>query len=201
MIEAFFGSKARALILKTFLLNPEKTHYLRQLSRDLSLQLNSVRRELLLLQKIGLISEVKEKLKSRETKLYEVNKNFVLFPELQALLAKGQILSAYNFLQNLKKIGQVKLFLLSGVFCNDLSSPSDLLVVYKGAKEKFLLALKKFEKEIGGEIRYTLMDEEELAYRFQIADSFALRLLRGEKIVLLQELESLFLQNKNYENS
>jgi len=55
MLGQLFGSNARVKILKLFLLHPEKKYYIRQLSRDLKLQVNSVRRELENLEKFGLL--------------------------------------------------------------------------------------------------------------------------------------------------
>lgn len=55
MLSNLFGSKARAKILKIFLINPEEKYYIRQLSRDLKLQVNSVRRELENLEKFGIL--------------------------------------------------------------------------------------------------------------------------------------------------
>src|SRR3989338_10090238 len=62
MLEKLFGSKARVKILKLFLIHPHEKYYIRQLSRNLKLQLNSVRRELENLENFGiLISDAKEK--------------------------------------------------------------------------------------------------------------------------------------------
>ena len=55
MLEKLFGSKSRVKILKLFLLHPNQSFYIRQLARDLKLQLNSVRRELENLEKFGLL--------------------------------------------------------------------------------------------------------------------------------------------------
>lgn len=61
MLGKIFGSNSRVKIMKHFLLNPEKNSYIRQLSRDLDLQLNSVRRELENLEKFGLLSSENSK--------------------------------------------------------------------------------------------------------------------------------------------
>jgi len=55
MLGKLFGSQARVKILKIFLLNPDNKYYIRQLARDLDLQVNSVRRELENLEKFGLL--------------------------------------------------------------------------------------------------------------------------------------------------
>jgi hypothetical protein len=56
MLGKLFGSKSRVKILKLFLLNPNEKYYIRQISRDLKLQLNSVRRELENLEKFGILT-------------------------------------------------------------------------------------------------------------------------------------------------
>jgi DNA-binding transcriptional regulator YhcF (GntR family) len=55
MLDKLFGSKARVKILKIFLLHSGKKFYIRQLARDLKLQVNSVRRELDNLEQFGLL--------------------------------------------------------------------------------------------------------------------------------------------------
>ena len=55
MLEQLFGSCSRVKILNLFLLNPEEKFYIRELSRKLKLQLNSVRRELENLEKFGIL--------------------------------------------------------------------------------------------------------------------------------------------------
>lgn len=61
MLNTLFGSQARVKILKTFLLNPDEQYYIRQLARDLKLQVNSVRRELENLENFGLLTTDPEK--------------------------------------------------------------------------------------------------------------------------------------------
>jgi len=56
MLGKLFGSNARVKILKQFLSNPDERFYIRQLARDLKLQLNSVRRELENLEQFGLLT-------------------------------------------------------------------------------------------------------------------------------------------------
>lgn len=55
MLGKLFGSNARVKILKIFLTHPDEKYYIRQLARDLELQVNSVRRELENLEKFGLL--------------------------------------------------------------------------------------------------------------------------------------------------
>ena len=55
MLNKLFGSQARVKILKLFLTRPNEKFYIRQIARDLKLQLNSVRRELENLEQFGIL--------------------------------------------------------------------------------------------------------------------------------------------------
>lgn len=61
MLNKLFGSKARVKILKIFLTKPDEKFYIRQLARDLKLQVNSVKRELENLEAFGLLSSAENR--------------------------------------------------------------------------------------------------------------------------------------------
>src|SRR3989338_4615707 len=127
MLEKLFGSKARVKILKLFLIHPHEKFYIRQLSRNLKLQLNSVRRELENLEKFGILTsdlkneegkDEKEAAGCQEKKYFRANSHFVLFDEIKALIVKAQILYEMDFVCNLNSICKVKLLVLTGIFVN-----------------------------------------------------------------------------------
>jgi DNA-binding transcriptional regulator YhcF (GntR family) len=189
MIDGFFGSKARVKILKQFLLHSDQKYYLRQLARDLKLQVNSARRELKNLETCGLLVTAVDNVSTKvsDKKYYQVNQDFVLFPELKALILKSQTLAGQNFVAQLKKISSPKLVILSGVFVGQNGTDTDMLAVTKVAKGRFLELVKKLEQELGTEINFTLMDESEFKYRQEIVDIFLHTILEGKKIVLVNE--------------
>ncbi|HNX11175.1 MAG TPA: hypothetical protein PKI61_03465 [bacterium] len=189
MLDYFFGSKARVKILKQFLLNPAERYYLRQLARDLRLQVNAVRRELQKMQESGLlISDKAEGNKTSDKKYYQANQAFLLYPEIRSLLLKAQILASENFVKALKQEGQPKLVLLTGSFTGYPQAQTDMLVVAKVKRPKFLELIKKLEQELGKEINFTLMDETEFNYRQEIVDVFLYGILESQQILLLNEL-------------
>ena len=55
MLEQLFGSRTRVKLLRLFLLNPEDKYYVREITRLVSEQINSVRRELSNLESLDLI--------------------------------------------------------------------------------------------------------------------------------------------------
>jgi hypothetical protein len=198
MLEKLFGSKARVKILKLFLLHPLEKFYIRQLSRDLKLQLNSVRRELENLENFGILtSDIKgeealdnnqETSGGQEKKYFRANSNFVLFDEIKALIVKAQILYEKDFVHKLQSIGKVKLLVLTGIFVNNPNSLIDILIVGKINKIKLVKLIRELEIELGKEINFTIFDPREFKYRRDITDIFLYDILDGRKMVVIDEV-------------
>ncbi|MBU4312943.1 MAG: winged helix-turn-helix domain-containing protein [Candidatus Omnitrophica bacterium] len=82
MIEKIITSKTRVKILKLFLIHIDDRYYLRELERKLDESLSPLRRQLIKLEKMGiLITEAEANLK-----YYRLNKNFTGIGELQKLV-------------------------------------------------------------------------------------------------------------------
>jgi len=207
MLEKLFGSKARVKILKLFLLHPGEKFFIRQLSRDLKLQLNSVRRELDNLETFGILTSVikadeadgKKKGTSgqvllrqgpggQEKKYFRANPEFVLFDEIKALIVKAQILYEKDFVNKLQAIGRVKLLLLTGIFVNNPNTLIDILIVGKINKVKLVKLIGELEVELGKEINYTVFNSREFKYRRDITDIFLYGILDGRKMVVIDEV-------------
>ncbi|SRR6056297_2109549 len=194
MLERLFGSRARAKILKFFLFNTENRYYIRQVARHLELQVNSARRELNNLKDLGLLisgeekKEAGKKKNKEQEKYFQVNKNFVLFEELRALIVKAQILYQKDFVTDLKKTGYIKLVVLTGLFVNNPHSPIDLLIVGRINKANLKKIIASLEKNLGREVNYTFMNNSEFKYRREITDVFLYNILENKKIVVLDEL-------------
>lgn len=195
MLEHLFGSKTRLKMLRTFFRDPEKPYYVRELTRLLDVQINAVRRELELLLLAELISEAEgpgeekgfagEKMR----KYYRINQASLLYPELQALLLKAQVLGEQVFANEIKeKVGKIVLFVLTGRFVNERRAPSDLLLVGDVKEGSVDRVVAKYEKEFGFEIRYTTMTEKEFLDRRHIMDKFLYSLFEGEHVKVVNTL-------------
>lgn len=179
MLEHLFGSKTRLKLLRTFFRKSDSVFYVRELTRLLDVQINAIRRELDLLVKSGLVKEVsmldnkEEEGNSRLRKYYTLDKESILYSEMQALLIKAQVLGEQKFFNEIiDKAGGIKLFVLTGQFTGDKSAPSDMLLVGKIKEMTVIKIIKSYEKEFGFEIRYTLMTESEFSDRRQVMDKF-----------------------------
>lgn len=205
MLTKLFGSQARVKLLKIFVLNQDEKFYLRQLSRDLKMQVNSIRRELENLQSFGLLScdentvELEERDRGKtEKKYYHVNQNFVLFPELKALMVKSQVLSNNVFVEKIRATCSPKVFILSGSLVSNPKSQTDILLVGRFNRDKLIPLINELEEDLGRELNYTIMDYREYSYRVDIADFFVYNIIHGKKIVVTdEEKEKEMLNQKN----
>ena len=83
MIDKLFGSKTRVKLLHLFLNNPGTPYYVREITRLVDEQINSVRRELSNMLSIGIITS-----DNSDNKLYyEVNQRYELYVALRAIFA------------------------------------------------------------------------------------------------------------------
>ena len=186
MLEQLFGSRTRVKLLRLFLTNPQNSYFVRELTRKIGERINSVRRELDNLEKIGLISqqEVGQK------KYYKVNIDHILYPELKSLLLKSQITLERNLARNLKSIGQVSYLALTGSFVGNKNTQTDILIVGKVNRHKLRRLVSKFKKDFDHQIRYTIMSRKEFDYRNNMTDRFLYTILENKRIVIIDKIFS-----------
>jgi hypothetical protein len=202
MLGKLFGSNARVKILKLFILHPQERFYIRQIARDLNLQLNSVRRELENLEHFGLLLSNPAKTEAEieasgadgksDKKYFQVDANFVLYDEIKSLLIKAQFLYERDFVDKLKKAGSPRLLILTGFFVNKEKSLVDMLLVGRFNKPRLIKIIRALEGELGREVNFALMDNKEFKYRKDITDVFLYEILEGKKIVAIDEIGITF---------
>lgn len=188
MLNNLFGSKTRVKILNLMMINDDNQYYLRQIARELDLQVNAVSRELNNLYNLGIVS-VAEMLNKKNKKYYQANRNYLLFKEIRALFIKAQILSTQQFASNLQKVAKPKFIVLTGFFTNDHSVATDILIVGKIKKIIIEKEIKGLEKELGKEVRYTILNEKEFNYRRDVVDIFLYNILKSKKIILIDNFD------------
>lgn len=192
-LEQLFGSKTRARLLGLFLQNPGKAFFVRELTRKIDAQLNSVRRELQNLIDVGFVmEEIQPKTNSKaladKKKFYRVNKDFLLYADLRSLFAKVQLLLKKNLVQEIQGKGNIDYLAFTGRFVGASTVPTDILIVGSIDQKNLQKVISTFEGELGHEINYTLMTRDEFAYRKQITDRFLFSILESDKVVMVDAL-------------
>jgi hypothetical protein len=168
MIEQLFGSKTRVKLLQLFYSNPNRSFYVREITRKIDEQINSVRRELANLLSIGIISSDN----NNNRLYYEVNQNYEYYPPLAAIFGSGVMNKAQAPVketedsQDIKSLGNVELALYTGQFTRDDTSGIDVLIVGDVNQTKLTKFMAELEKQEGKELRYAVMPLQEFNDRF-----------------------------------
>lgn len=184
MLEQLFSSKTRVKLLSLFLSHPNKSYYVRELTRRLDERINSIRRELANLETVGILQS-----KTIDRKrYYTVETDFYCFDELQNLFMKVRVGPEDRISQKLQKIDGITYCLLTGFFSNEERSSTDVLIVGTVNKKKVHDIISQFEQEFDREINYTIMDTDEFEYRREMDDLFVGSLLKKSHVIVIDKL-------------
>ncbi len=198
-LEQLFGSKTRIQLLYLFFNNPEKSYFVRELTRLLNVQINSVRRELINLGAIGIIQTAQETARSRammenpgirEKKYFKLNPSFILCAELKNLFLKSQLIVERDYIQKILGSGKIDYFILTGKF-TAVDSLVDMLIAGTVGKDRLKEIVKEFEEYLGREVNYTVLDTSDFLYRKSIADKFLHDILNKKKIMVVDNLSDV----------
>ncbi len=187
MIDALFGSKTRVKLLHLFLNNPGKAFYVREITRLIDEQINSVRRELSNMMNVGIVTS-----DTADNKLYyEVNQRYEHYVSLRAIFADQHVEavatseSAGSWQQLITGLPGVRLAIAAGVLVHGSSSSVDILAVGDIPTAKVKKAIKDIEKLEGRELNYSVLSYDAFYYRLSVRDKFITEILNGKHSILL----------------
>ncbi|HSW37326.1 MAG TPA: transcriptional regulator [Candidatus Saccharimonadales bacterium] len=189
MVEQLFGSKTRVKLLQLFYSNPNRSFYVREITRKIGEQINSVRRELSNLLSIGII--VSDNTNNRL--YYEVNQKYEFYEPLRTIFgvsgsskkasAKAKAIKS-NEAEELKALGHIDFAVFTGQFTRDESAGVDFLVVGEVNPNALAKYVAELEAKENKEIRYTTMRLDDFKYRQQIKDRFVTGIMQAKKQIL-----------------
>lgn len=182
VLKALFSSMTRVKLLSTFLLHPEQEYFIRELTRLLSEQINSIRRELENLKRIGL---VKSRNRNRR-KYFRVNPEFELYLDLRNLYGKA-VKGEGVLIVELKQIPGLKLLVLAGTFVGE-DDRVDLLLVGDVLKESVEKLLE--QDPALRTVKYSIFSQADFLYRLHLKDKFIKDILESPThIIALNTIE------------
>lgn len=196
MIDQLFGSKTRVKLLYLFYSNPNRSFYVREITRKINEQINSVRRELSNLLSTGIIQS-----DSSNNKLYyEVNQKHKYYQPLKTIFSdQSESSKKLNTPQEkqFRDIGRVKAVYLLGKFVRDDNMPVDLVIVGDVNRTKLDSLIKKLESEEGFEINYSVIAEDDYNYRTTVKDRFITEVANAKKTIVVDDITT---ENKGENN-
>ena len=188
MIDSLFGSKTRVKLLHLFLNNPEKSFYVREITRMIDEQINSVRRELANMVSVGIVQQ-----DAIDNKLYySVNEDYPYIKPLAAIFSDKSAesnmstTSSVSWKDSLGRMRGLRLAIISGKLVVGSSSAVDLLLVGDNMSAVTIKNLvKKIEKDRKIEINYAVISYDDFYYRMSVKDRFIMDIVRNKHSVLV----------------
>lgn len=178
-LEKLFGSKTRTKLLSLFFGNPERSYYVREMTRVIDEQINSVRRELLNLESIGIIKN-----ETYDNKIYYSANNkhpyaralVMLFSSRTDVAVETAVVKPNAWEEYVRP---VRNYLTCLIVTNRLPGQEgvDLLIVGDDRTKKLTHWAEVVEKKEGKPLNYVIMSRDDFQYRLNVKDRFVSEVL------------------------
>lgn len=184
--EKLFGSKTRAKLLELFFANVNKTFYVREITRVIEEQINSVRRELTNLESIGVIRN-----ETYDNKVYyAANMRHPYAHAFQEMFAQrgavtpGRIQQVRRTPSNSwdEYIKPVTKYLRAMMLMNRAPGQDgiDLLIIGDDRTKKLTRWAEVVEQKQGKPLDYVILSRDDFLYRKSVKDRFVMDILEME---------------------
>ncbi|MGI6612289.1 MAG: hypothetical protein ACOX0Z_01795 [Candidatus Nanosyncoccaceae bacterium] len=203
-IKNLFGSTTRIKLLELFFTNFDKQFYVREITRLINEQINSVRRELANLEQIGVVKKTE-----KDNKVYyRADQKFRYYVAFAMIFDENfdhQGLSR-STIRELEKEANVapqpaddkfdwqkvvarsddylQVAILAGRLVPDSESEIDMLLVGDNSKREISAWATSAEKVYGKGLAYSVIPYDEFVYRQSIRDKFVMQVLSGPYVVI-----------------
>lgn len=206
MFEQLFGSKTRVKLLELFFANPNRSFYVREITRKIDEQINSVRRELSNLLSIGIITSEP----NNNRLYYEVNQKYQHYQPLAMIFGgvavpagakkksaaksnndddkpapTADVTPEHPLAKAVRTAGKVELAILTGQFTRDETAGVDVVLVGDLNQAKTSKFISDLEKSENKELRWVTMTVADYNYRLQVNDRFINNVLAAKKQVII----------------
>lgn len=162
-----FGSATRLKLLRLFLFNEEDWYTPSEAAFRAKAGKGAARKEILSL----FSNKVLRKKASKGATVYAANPKFVHYESLRTFLRTSSGVDDQSITHNLKKVGTLRLVILSGLFTGVPESKVDLMIVGDRLDERTLASVvRALEAELGRELRYASFSTEDFRYRVGVYD-------------------------------
>lgn len=189
MFQDLITSKSRVKLLSLFLTYPSSMFHVRECVRRTGDEINAVRRELMYLEKKGILTK-----EQRANRIYySLDKTYSFYYDLLAIGAKTIGLGD-SILRNRIKLGKIKFVMFTGHFVyKTKKKPEDIDVLVVGTivLPELAIMIREEEARLGAEVNYTAMTEEEFVFRKKRNDPFIHDILSGSRVTLIGDEEAM----------
>lgn len=179
-LEKLFGSKTRAKLLELFFGNPDKSYYVREMTRVIDEQINSVRRELLNLDSIGILKN-----ETYDNKVYYSANMKHAYSHALAEMFSAKNVDCVAESKSRKDnwedyIRPVRNYLVGLIVTNRIPGEEgiDMLIIGDDKTKKLTHWAEVIEKKMGKPLNYVIISSDDYTYRKSVRDRFLIELMR-----------------------
>jgi len=183
-LSCLFG-EIKAKLLRIFFLREGLPVPQKFIFKKIPVSSRKIKKEINDLLQAGLLKKERRK----KDIFFSLNHKSPFFPEIKAIVFKTGPLFLKEILKVVKNQRQIKLLLISGIFLEEKRSPIDLLLVGNSPQKKIEALIKKIEKNIGREIRWSYFDVEEYKYRKEMGDHFLKEIFELPNKILFDKIK------------
>jgi len=185
MLEDILESNHKSEVLAFFLLAPERSFSIKELSKRLHISDSILQGILKEFDKFSvIISFMRE-----QQMLYIINQKHKLLPEIKLSVTKNHKALEDELFIAIRKLGEIQGAFLSGALTGQPQLPVDLLIVGKINLTKLDLFLQNCKKMMGIEINYSIMTLEEFQMRRHTFDRFLKDIFDYRHLVVLDHTQ------------
>ena len=192
-IKKLFGSNTRTKLLGLFLNSPSEPYYVREITRLIDEQINSVRRELTNLEEIGLVQKFE-----RDRKVYyQLGETSDLLKPLRMIFCQLDdqaensypgVVGSVDWLEEIAGIKtSLKTLILAGSFLDDDQSEFDMILIGNNNRNKLSRWAQNLETRLGRELHYVIFDQKDFEYRLSAKDKFVTNVFKSKYEVIFDE--------------
>ncbi|MBP6860261.1 MAG: hypothetical protein KBC38_01720 [Candidatus Pacebacteria bacterium] len=161
-----FGSPGRMKLLRLFLFNDDAAFSFKDAAFRAKLSKALARREMALLLASGIIMR-----RGGKSVTYQANKRFEHYEPFRIFLRSTTTVKDADLVRIFKKVGNLKVLILSGLFTGAIEPKVDVLIVADRIDERALKgAIHAVEAELGRELRYAAFLTPDFRYRVGVYD-------------------------------
>lgn len=182
-LQHLIPSKTRRKILELFFRHPTEQYHLRRIARELDEQINAVAREVEILEKAKVIHKEKKLNKT----LFTIREDCPIYEEILRLILKDEDLAEELRFQ-LPKLGKISYIVFSRALAKRQPIKDQevyIMIIGKVVVPEVDGIISANRQKFPFELNYTVMTEEEFAFRKKNNDPFIWTFLRAPKIVIV----------------
>lgn len=163
-----FSTPARLRMLRLFCFNDSSSFTLDEIASRIKSPKAATRKEVTVLVAADIIE--KKSAKNGES-VYVAVKRQPLFDELKQFLLTTTTIDNAHIIAIMRRAGQIKLLILSGIFTDALEAAADILIVGDKLDERVIAsAVRLIEADLGRELRYATFETAIFKYRLGVYD-------------------------------